>query len=84
MLLATITNHWCTNQQTYMKYVDVCKNYSCQNGGHCIEKNGAPKCKCPRGYHGDRCEQKCKKLSNKMECMYFNLFFTLVSSQCQY
>ena len=58
-----------------MKYADVCKNYNCQNEGKCIEKNGAPKCKCPRGYHGNHCEQKCKKLSNYMKCIELNILF---------
>ena len=64
-----------------MKYVDACQNYNCQNEGKCIEKNGAPKCKCPRGYHGDHCELKGKKLCNYMKRIHFN---TLVPTQGQY
>ena len=44
--------------QNIVLNVDVCVDYQCNNGGNCVENNGAPKCNCPVGFSGTHCEKK--------------------------
>uniref|UniRef100_A0A3B4ASQ7 E-selectin n=1 Tax=Periophthalmus magnuspinnatus TaxID=409849 RepID=A0A3B4ASQ7_9GOBI len=52
----------CDKQKTALCYSAACKNDSCLYG-ECVETINSHRCKCNKGFHGDKCEHVyyCKK-----------------------
>ncbi|KAJ0032401.1 hypothetical protein NQD34_002482 [Periophthalmus magnuspinnatus] len=65
----------CDKQKTALCYSAACKNDSCLYG-ECVETINSHRCKCNKGFHGDKCEHG-KKL--ELYLLRFFPFFSLMS-----
>ncbi|XP_061593558.1 sushi, nidogen and EGF-like domain-containing protein 1 isoform X1 [Cololabis saira] len=56
--------------RTKPEFLQDCRNLSCQNGGTCVNEDGAFVCSCAAGFKGTQCELLCQRVAHPCTRLY--------------